>query len=202
MQKKVIAVLGSPLAGGNTAILLNKAIEGAKEAGCDVEKLIVNQMNIRPCMEIFHCVENEACKIQDDMGPVYDKFREMDGLIVATPIMTMGIPGKLKMFLDRFQVYYMAKYFRQKPFITPEQRLQRKMLFISISGMNIPNVFDGAKMTMRAFGEIVDCPYWAEVLRNDMDTIRDIRTRPEVLEAAYTKGFELGNAIGSAPEKH
>ncbi|MGI6709836.1 MAG: flavodoxin family protein [Bacilli bacterium] len=195
MSKKVIALLGSPLLEGNTARLLDAAIRGAEDAGCEVEKIAVAHLDVAPCMEIFYCMENETCRIKDDMIEIYDTFREMDGLILATPVMTMGIPGKLKAFMDRFQVFYMAKYYRGESFISPERRKKRKMLFISIAGMNLPTVFDGAKMTVRAFGEIIDCPYWDEVLRNDMDTIQDIRTRPEVMEAAYRKGYELGRLL-------
>ena len=153
-------------------------------------------MIIMPCMEFFQCMGSETCLIQDEMAGIFRKFREMDGLIIATPVMTMGIPGRLKSFMDRFQVFYMAKYHRGRSFISPERRKKRKMLFISIAGMNIPNVFLGVKMTTRAFGEIIDCPYWDEVLQNDMDTIRDIRTRPEVMDAAYRKGYELGQLLG------
>ena len=197
MGRKVIALLGSPLSDGNTARLLDEAIRGAEEAGCDVERIVAAHLDIAPCMEIFYCQENETCEIRDEMIGIYDKFREMDGLIIATPVMTMGIPGRLKSFMDRFQVFYMAKYHRGRSFISPEQRRRRKMLFISIAGMNLPTVFEGAKMTAKAFGEIVDCPYWDEVLRNDMDTIQDIRTRPEVMEAAYRKGYELGQLLSS-----
>lgn len=195
MRKKVIALLGSPLLEGNTARLLDEAIRGAEEAGCDVERIAVAHLDILPCMEIFYCRENEACQIRDEMTEMYGKFRDMDGLIVATPIMTMGIPGRLKSFMDRFQVFYMAKYLRGQPLVSPEQRRERKMLFISIAGMNLPDVFEGAKMTVRAFGEIIDCPLWGEVLQNDMDTIQDIRARPEVMEAAYRKGYELGRHL-------
>jgi multimeric flavodoxin WrbA len=197
MGRKVIALLGSPLPDGNTARLLDEAIRGAEEAGCDVERIVAAHLDIAPCMEIFYCQENETCEIRDEMIGIYDKFREMDGLIIATPVMTMGIPGRLKSFMDRFQVFYMAKYHRGRSFISPEQRKRRKMLFISIAGMNLPTVFEGAKMTAKAFGEIIDCPYWDEVLRNDMDTIQDIRTRPEVMEAAYRKGYELGQLLSS-----
>jgi len=197
MGRKVIALLGSPLPDGNTARLLDEAIRGAEEAGCDVERIVAAHLDIAPCMEIFYCQENETCEIRDEMIGMYDKFREMDGLIIATPVMTMGIPGRLKSFMDRFQVFYMAKYHRGRSFISPEQRRRRKMLFISIAGMNLPTVFEGAKMTAKAFGEIIDCPYWDEVLRNDMDTIQDIRTRPEVMEAAYRKGYELGQLLSS-----
>jgi multimeric flavodoxin WrbA len=196
MPKKIVALLGSPVLDGNTARLLDEAIRGAKEAGCEVEKLEVAHMDVLPCMEFFQCMGSETCLIQDEMEGIFRKFREMDGLIVATPVMTMGVPGRLKSFIDRFQVFYMAKYHRGRSLISPEHRKKRRMLFISIAGMNIPNVFDGIRMTMQAFGEIIDCPLWDEVLQNDMDTIRDIRTRPEVMEAAYRKGYELGKLSG------
>ena len=195
MPKTVIALLGSPILDGNTARLLDEAIRGVEEEGVRVEKIEVAQMDILPCMEFFQCKGSETCLIEDEMTEIFRKFRKMDGLIVATPVMTMGVPGRLKSFIDRFQVFYMAKYHRGKPFISRERRKERRMLFISIAGMNIPNVFDGIRMTMQAFGEIVDCPLWAEVLQNDMDTVQDITTRPEVMEAAYQKGRELGRLL-------
>ncbi len=195
MRPKIIALLGSPLVGGNTAKLLNEAIRGAEDAGCDVEKVVVPHLKFRPCMEIFYCVEHETCRMQDDMIPFYEKFREMDGLIIAAPIMTMGIPGALKSFMDRFQVYYMAKYERKRSFISPEHRAVRRMLFLSIGGMDVSYDFDGALLTVEAFGEIVDCPLWDTVLRNDMDTIKDITTRPEVMEEAYGKAKEMCTLI-------
>ena len=195
MPKTVIALLGSPILEGNTARLLDEAIRGVEEEGVRVEKIEVAQMDVLPCMEFFQCKGSDTCLIQDEMADVFRKFREMDGLIVATPVMTMGVPGRLKSFIDRFQVFYMAKYHRGKSFISPERRKERRMLFISIAGMSIPNVFDGVRTTMQAFGEIIDCPLWAEVLQNDMDTVQDITTRPEVMEAAYQKGRELGRLL-------
>lgn len=195
MSKTVIALLGSPILEGNTARLLDEAIRGVEEEGVRVEKIEVAHMDILPCMEFFQCKESETCLIEDEMAGVFQKFREMDSLIVATPVMTMGVPGRLKSFIDRFQVFYMAKYHRGNSFISPERRKERRMLFISIAGMKIPNVFDGVRMTMQAFGEIIDCPLWAEVLQNDMDTVQDITTRPDVMEAAYQKGRELGRLL-------
>jgi multimeric flavodoxin WrbA len=192
MPKKIIGILGSPLIKGNTATLLEKALEGAQAAGANIERINVPHLNFAPCMEIFYCTEHEGCRIQDDMTLIYQKFRELDGLIIATPVMTMGIPGKLKSFMDRFQVYYMAKYLRKKPLVPEEKRQTRRCLFISISGMKDPAVFKGAKMTVQAFCKIIDCAYGDEILVPDMDTIQDINKRPEVLQEAYDKGYALG----------
>jgi multimeric flavodoxin WrbA len=197
MAGKIIGLLGSPLAEGNTAQLLDRALKGAEDAGCTIEKIVVTNLDFQACQEMMFCAEHETCILDDDLQPVYPKFREMEGLIIATPVMTMGIPGKLKSFMDRFQVFFMAKYVRKKSFITKEKQVRRKGLFICISGMNIPEVFIGAKMTVRAFFDIIDCQYADELLINNMDTIKDIQSQPDLLDAAYKKGFALGKSICS-----
>ena len=197
MAGKIIGLLGSPLTEGNTAQLLDRALKGAEDAGCEVEKIVVVNLDFQACQEMMFCKEHETCILDDDMQAMYPKFRDIGGLIVATPVMTMGVPGKLKSFIDRFQVFFMAKYVRKKPFISKEKKEERKGLFICISGMNIPEVFVGAKMTVKAFFDIIDCQYSDELLISDMDTIKDIQAQPGLLEAAYKKGFALGKSLSS-----
>ena len=195
MARTVIGLLGSPIVGGNTDKLLDKALEGARDAGCEVEKIIVANLDFEACKELMFCTGHETCMMDDDMQAMYGKFRELDGLIIASPVMTMGIPGRLKSFMDRFQVFFMAKYMRKKPLVTKEKRAKRKGLFISISGMNIPTVFDGVKMTVSAFLDIIDCAYEDELFINNMDTIRDVDKRPDLLKAAYDKGYTLAKKL-------
>jgi multimeric flavodoxin WrbA len=195
MGKKVIGLLGSPLSDGNTAKLLDRALKGAEDAGCIVEKILVTTLDFQACEEMLFCKDHDTCIIDDDMQQLYPKFKEMDSLIIATPVMTMGIPGKLKSMMDRFQVFFMAKYMRKKPFISKERRAGRRGLFICISGMNIPEVFVGAKLTVRAFFDIIDCQYIDELLISDMDTIRDVTAHPDLLEASYRKGYALGKSL-------
>jgi putative NADPH-quinone reductase len=196
MAGTVIGILGSPLPEGNTALLLEQALRGAADAGCTTTTIAVNNLDFQPCMEMMFCREHDTCTIDDDMQQVYLKIRDADSIIVATPVMTMGIPGRLKSFMDRFQVFFMAKYVRNEPLVTPEKRKVRKGLFICISGMKIPEVFVGAKLTAKAFFDIIDCPFSDELLISDMDTIRDIRTRRDILDAAYAKGKALGEGLG------
>jgi multimeric flavodoxin WrbA len=195
MEKKVIGLLGSPLPDGNTAKLLDQALKGAEDAGCIVEKILVTNLDFQACEEMMFCKDHDTCIIDDDMQQLYPKFKEMDCLIIATPVMTMGIPGKLKSMMDRFQVFFMAKYMRKKPFISKERRMERRGLFICISGMKIPDVFVGAKLTVMAFFDIIDCQYSDELLISDMDTIRDVSAHQDLLEAAYKKGFAIGKSL-------
>jgi putative NADPH-quinone reductase len=195
MGYRVLGLLGSPLTEGNTARLLERALQGVRDAGCETETIVVANLDFQPCMEMMYCREHGTCMMDDDMQAMYHKFQELDSLIVATPVMTMGIPGALKGFMDRFQVFFMAKYERKESLVPKERIARRRGLYIGISGMKIPNVFDGAKLTMKAFFHIIDVKYQDELLIPDMDHIRDITTRPDLMESAYKKGFELGKLL-------
>jgi len=197
MKKKVVGLLGSPLSKGNAARLLTRALDGAQDAGCDVELVDATCLEFQSCQEMFFCREHETCILDDDMQQIYPKLAAADGLIVATPVMTMGIPGTLKSLMDRCQVFFMAKYHRKQSLVPPEKRETRNGLFICIAGMDIPEVFVGPKLTVRAFFDIVDCRYGDELLISDMDRIGDITSQPALSEAAYTKGYALGISLGA-----
>ena len=193
-----MALFGSNVFGGNTDKLLTEAIRGAEEAGCSVERVNVVQANISGCRQIYHCMEKETCVIRDEAEKYHTMLKEADGIIIATPVMTYGIPGQLKSFMDRCQPFYMAKYHRNNSFISNEHAKIRKTLFICISGMNTPDVFIGPVLTAKAFCQIIDTKYFDELLQNDMDNIKKIETKPDVLKAAYEKGRALGEAITKA----
>ncbi|MDD1686234.1 flavodoxin family protein [Methanoregula sp.] len=195
MAGRIIGILGSPLPEGNTARLLVQALNGARDAGCTVETIAVSNLCFEDCQEMLFCRDHETCIMDDDMQQLYPKLREADGIILATPIMFMGIPGKLKSFMDRCQVFYMAKYERKNSLVPAEKRANRRALFICISGMKVPEVFVGAKLTTKAFLDIIDCQYGDELLVSDMDTLRDVTQQPVLMETAYARGLALGKAL-------
>jgi len=129
------------------------------------------------------------------MQKLYPKLNAMDSLIIATPVMTMGIPGHLKAFMDRCQVFYCAKYERKKSLISEEKIKIRKTLLLSISGMNLPDNFDGIKITTLAFCDIIDCKLVDELLIRDMDHKVDLNRYPALLQEAYEKGYRLGSVL-------
>ena len=65
MGMKIIGLLGSPLVKGNTAKLLDQALRGAVDAGCEVEKIVVPFLDFSPCMEIMYCREHTTCRMKE-----------------------------------------------------------------------------------------------------------------------------------------
>jgi len=195
MKPIIVALLGSPLSQGNTAKLLDKAVSGAERSGCEVRVINVPDLELSACREFYFCRENETCMIEDAVSSLYQLFREMDSLIIATPVMTMGIPGHLKSFMDRFQVFFCAKYKRKARLVTKEKRQRRRTLLLSISGMDLPDNFDGVKISVQSFCDVIDCRYDDELFIRDMDTRVDLDRYPDLLDESFQKGFRLGGLL-------
>jgi multimeric flavodoxin WrbA len=98
---KVLGICFSHRKGGNSEILLDEALRGARDAGAEVELISIRKMSIEPCNGCGLCVSEGVCSIKDDMQEVYPKMLSADGLILATPVYFWSLPGGGKCFLDR-----------------------------------------------------------------------------------------------------
>ena len=106
----IIGIMGSPRPKGNTAVLLEKVISGAKAAGDESVIFQPNVMNIRGCQSCDACKTKGRCVIQDDMQSVYRAINAADLLVLASPVYMWGISAQLKLVVDRLYAYLNADY--------------------------------------------------------------------------------------------
>ena len=111
----VLGINGSPRIKGNTDIILEKALEGAKDAGAATEKIILNKLNMRPCQECEVVKDDGTCKVEDGFQALYGKIMASDGVILATPIFFGSLSAQVKTMIDRFQCTWRYKYVLKKP---------------------------------------------------------------------------------------
>ena len=102
-MEKILVLKSSPRFNGNSSTLADQAIEGAREAGALVEVFNLHDMDIRPCDACDSCRETEGvCIIGDDMQKLYPKLRQVDGIILASPIYWFTFNAQLKVCIDRW----------------------------------------------------------------------------------------------------
>lgn len=79
---KALFINGSPRKNGNTAQLLKRAMDGAREAGAEVElvNLYDRSLNYKGCMSCFACKvkggKKGVCSFKDDLQPILQKAVE------------------------------------------------------------------------------------------------------------------------------
>lgn len=101
---KIFAVNGSPHKHkGNTERILKPFIEGAKDAGADIDLIYLQDKEIKPCIGCNKCWLKTPgkCFQKDDMAQLLDIIRETEVIVIASPIYVGGVTGQTKTFLDR-----------------------------------------------------------------------------------------------------
>lgn len=110
---KVIAFNGSPRKNWNTAMLLNKALEGAASQGAEVELIHLYDYNYKGCMSCFACKLKNGksygrCPVNDDLKPIFQKIEEADAIILGSPIYFGMTTGEMRSFMERLMFQYLA----------------------------------------------------------------------------------------------
>jgi multimeric flavodoxin WrbA len=98
---KTLGILGSTRQGGNTEILLDVALEEARQRGGSASKIVLREKGIAPCDGCMGCSPSGECVILDDMQEVYTGIREADAIIWASPVYYWSMSGLTKIALDR-----------------------------------------------------------------------------------------------------
>ena len=191
---KIIAIYGSPRRKGNTATLIQKAIEGARDSGADVEEIVLRDLKISPCLEIYGCLKAGECAIKDDFQMVRDKILNSRGLILASPVFFYTVSTHTKMLMDRFQSLWVKKYWVDKA-PKGQQVNSRKGLFISVGATRGKKLFDGMLLSIKYFFDVLDMELWKTLLYRQLDFQDDVLKHPEYLEEAYQAGKEFTAAI-------
>ncbi|MFC1992401.1 flavodoxin family protein [Chloroflexota bacterium] len=102
----ILGVMCSPRKWGNSWLLLEEALSGAKEHGANTEMVTLVEMELLPCDGCFTCQKTQHCHIKDDMRDIYPKVLAADGIIFATPVYFLNVSGQAKIFIDRLYPLY------------------------------------------------------------------------------------------------
>jgi len=192
----ILAVYGSPRREGNTSLLLKEAVRGAREAGAQVEEVVLRDLKMSPCLEIYGCNKNGRCVIKDDFQKVYDQLLECRGLMIASPIFFYTVSAHTKILMDRCQSLWVKKYLIDKA-VFGQRELTRKGLFISVGATRGKKLFEGTLQTVRYFFDVLDMEIWRTLLYRGVDLEGDVRSHPEYLEEACQAGRELCLSLGN-----
>ena len=116
---KILSILGSPKKNGNTAALLSEYLKGALSSqDASSETVFLQTKDIKPCTGCDACKTTlDTCIIEDDMQPFYEKIKQADVLVFATPIYWWHMSAQLKTFLDRMYALDFASGFPGKKFV-------------------------------------------------------------------------------------
>ena len=193
---QVLGILGSPRRGSNTELLLDSALSGARSRGAETAKIVVSEMDIRPCQELYHCALDGTCSIQDDMRQLYGQLAAADCVVLASPIFFYGLTSQAKALVDRCQALWVRRHVLKS--WLPDDNV-RKGALIAVGATRGPRLFDGVVLTCRYFFEAIGVSYADELLVRGVDGKAQVRDFPGLLDDAVELGRRL---VSGDPSVH
>lgn len=185
---QVLGVLGSPHRHGNTEQLLDRFLEGARGAGGEVEKVVLANLQYRPCRGCNACHRTGVCVLHDDAIPLIERMASIDCCVIASPIYSMGITAELKGLIDRGQYLWAQRWIlrtRPEALAVPARR---RGVFLSTAGLSKETVFDAALPVMTAFFHGLGFAEYDRLTVNGMDQYGGIQGHPTALVDAFALG--------------
>lgn len=102
MDKKVLILSGSPRKSGNSDLLCDEFLRGARESGNEAEKIFLRDKKVAPCNACYYCTHSGGrCAVQDDMTEILDKMQAADVIVMASPVYFYSIDAQMKAVIDR-----------------------------------------------------------------------------------------------------
>lgn len=108
MNKKVLIISGSPRRGGNSELLCDEFMRGAKENGNNVHKVCLRDKKLHYCNGCQVCYTNGGiCVHKDDVPTILKEMIEADVIVMASPVYFYSINAQMKTLIDRTVSKYM-----------------------------------------------------------------------------------------------
>jgi len=101
---RAVAINGSPRKGGNTEILLRKALAPLAAAGWETEFIQIGGAAIRGCQACYACFDkqNSQCSQKDEVfNQCFAKMVAADAILLGSPTYFTDVSAEMKALLDR-----------------------------------------------------------------------------------------------------
>ena len=101
---KVVAFNGSARRDGNTAILMNLALEELKKEGIETEMIQLAGERLAGCNSCYQCWEkkDKQCALETDpINEYIEKMRKAEGILLGSPTYVADITANMKALLER-----------------------------------------------------------------------------------------------------
>jgi multimeric flavodoxin WrbA len=184
----LLGIYGSPRKAGNTDLMLDAFLKGAKAAGCEINKFYVRELEIRGCLGCGHCDKAGVCVQKDDMQQVYPLLEQAQHIVVASPIYFYGITAQLKLLVDRAQAPYMKRELAQKEEKIVSEGPQRKGFLLLAGATRGKRLFECSILTIKYFFDALGVDYSGELCFKEIDERGAVLQHPEAIEQCRMAG--------------
>jgi multimeric flavodoxin WrbA len=207
----ILAFNGSPRKHGNTASMLEAALDGARSAGADTTLIHLYPLTFHGCISCFSCKRKTGrhghCAMTDDLSPVLEQMEQADALIFGSPIYYSDVTPELLALEHRFLFSHML-YNKEQRWVFSRRIPSAFIYTFGVTQEYAPQILSQFQAVHSRMGEMLGVPSEfccsANALQfNDYHLYEADRFDPEEKKAYHNtvfpkdcqKAFELGKKL-------
>lgn len=189
---------------GITSLILTPFCDGVRSEGGKVDIVYLAGMDINPCRGDLSCwfKQKNRCIQKDDMEGLVPRFRRTDVVVFATPVYCDGLPGHLKVLMDRLVVLgnplLEVRDGHVRHPMLEKRKEERKFVLISSCGLWERDNFNPMVVHLEAFCRNIGYRFSGKLLRPHSFAVKNRKVN-DILRAAKKAGRELVKR-GAVPE--
>ena len=206
----ILGISGSPRKAETSGV--SKLVKTVLEAsGCDYEYVSLRGKKIGGCIACLQCVEDNVCKVQDDLTPLRDQIVAAEAYVIGAPNYFTGLNATTQALLERwFQFRHQAGNLLWGKLAVvvgvggssgqpPADDLEKYLAYNFIETIAKVTGQGAASCFSCGFGET--CPVglpqmlYGEEVKITPEMIPDVSKQPEVMQAAEAAGKLLGDCL-------
>lgn len=161
-MEDILALHLSPKKNGNSAVMMQEFLRGARDAGAGATEFYIADLNIKPCRGCGACEKTGECVIKDDdMGGLIPFLAKAPMVVAATPLFFYDVPGSGKCLIDRTQPLWSWRYTLNR---TDSLRPEGKGFLLALGATSGKDLFVPVRLTMKYFFDSIGMPKTFESL--------------------------------------
>lgn len=213
---KVIAVNGSPRKQGNTATLLNHALEGARSVGAETELVHLYDLDYKGCRSCFGCKKVGGpsygrCATKDGLTPLLEAVPSAGAIILGSPIYCMQVTGEMRSFFERLLYPYLEYAEPMRSLYPgrlkigllytmgmPETAMQANGLERSLAiSSAVVNLIFGQPEVLYCCDTILFGDSWQQYVSSGFDAALKEKQKKEVFPIACRHAYQMGTRLAA-----
>ncbi|MEJ2071055.1 MAG: flavodoxin family protein [Syntrophobacterales bacterium] len=207
---RILGISGSPRKADTSGV--SKLVKTVLEAsGCDYDYVSLRGKKIGGCIACLQCVEDNVCKVQDDLSPLRDQIVAAEAYVIGAPNYYTGLNATTQALLERwFQFRHQAGDLLWGKLAVvvgvggssgqpPAEDLEKYMAYTFIDTIAKVTGQGAASCFACGFGET--CPVglprmlYGDHVKITPEMIPDVTKQPDVMQAAQAAGRLLGERL-------
>ena len=207
---QAIGINGSPRKSWNTAILLRKALAGAKSKGAKTEFVHLYDLSYKGCISCFSCKKIGGrsygrCAVKDELTPVLKRIAEAQVLILGSPLYFQTESGEMRSFMERLLFPYVT-YTPERACIFPGETRTALIYTMNVSEENMAayhqdvSVAASRGVMTRVFGnceallstDTLQFSDYSKYVSTLFDPVAKARRHEEVFPRDCERAYEMG----------